>query len=272
LRQTVIDLMQLVRVIESGGIDVDGDGAYDLDRERIYYFGQSFGSIYGAMLLGIEPGIRAGVANVGGGSIIEVARLGAFRGTVGVALATRIPALLNTPPLVPPAFGFNENIPFRDQPALTNTVAGAIEIQDFFDRAEWVAQSGNPVAYAPHIRKDPLPGLTPKPLIVQFAKGDGTVPNPTNSSLIRAGELLDRTTYYRNDLAFAANPLVPKNPHTFLTNIGSPATALIALAAQAQIAAFFASDGAAVIDPDGAGPLFETPIASPLPEELNFIP
>ena len=272
LRQTVIDLMQLVRVIESGGIDVDGDGDYDLDRERIYYVGQSFGGIYGTLLLSVEPGIRAGVTNVGGGSVVEVARLGAFRGIVGVALATRIPALLNTPPLAPPAFGFNENIPFRDQPVLTNTVAGAVEIQDFFDRAEWVTQSGNPVAYAPHLRKDPLPGLMPKPLIVQFAKGDGTVPNPTNSSLIRAGELLDRTTYYRNDLAFAANPLVPKNPHTFLTNIGSPATALIALAAQAQIAAFFASDGAAVIDPDGAGPLFETPIASPLPEELNFIP
>ena len=272
LRQTVIDLMQLVQLIETGGIDVDGDGAYDLDRERIYYFGQSFGGIYGAMLLSVEPGIRAGVTNVGGGPIVDVARLGAFRGTLGLALATRVPALLNSPPLAPPLFGFVENMPLRDQPVSTNTVAGAIEIQDFIDRTEWVAQSGNPVAYAPHIRKDPLRGLAPKPVIVQFAKGDGTVPNPTHSNLVRAGELTDRTTYYRNDLAFAANPLVPKNPHTFLTNIGSAATAPIALAAQAQIAIFFASDGATTIDPDGAGPLFETPIAGPLPEELNFIP
>jgi len=272
LRQTVIDLMQLVQLIESGGIDVDGDGAYDLDRERIYYFGQSFGSIYGPMLLAVEPGIRAGVTNVGGGPLVDVARLGGFRGSLGLTLATRVPPLLNTPPLAPPLFGFTENLPLRDQPVLTNTVPGAIKIQDFIDRSEWVAQSGNPLAYAPHIRKEPLRGLVPKPIIVQFAKGDATVANPTNSSLIRAGELTDYTTYYRNDLAFAANPAVPKNPHTFLTNIGSAVTAPMALAAQAQIAIFFASDGATVIDPDGAGPLFETPIAGPLPEELNFIP
>ena len=39
-----------------------------------------------------------------------------------------------------------------------------------------------------------------------------------------------------------------------------------------QIAAFFASNGVVVIDPDGAAPIFEVPIAGPLPETLNFIP
>ena len=46
LRQTVVDLMQLVREIQVG-VDVDGDGTADLDASRIYYFGQSFGGIYG---------------------------------------------------------------------------------------------------------------------------------------------------------------------------------------------------------------------------------
>ena len=46
LRQTVIDLMQLVRVIQVG-VDVDGDGGADLDHSKISYFGQSFGGIYG---------------------------------------------------------------------------------------------------------------------------------------------------------------------------------------------------------------------------------
>ena len=46
----------------------------------------------------------------------------------------------------------------------------------------------------------------------------------------------------------------------------------IAVAAQQQIATFLASGGTVTIDPDGPGPLFETPIAGPLPEELNFIP
>ena len=58
----------------------------------------------------------------------------------------------------------------------------------------------------------------------------------------------------------------------FLTRIATPSVAAVALAAQQQIASFFASDGTAVIDPDGASALFEVPILPPLPEELNFIP
>ena len=47
--------MQLVKVLK-GGVDVDGDGTDDLSSSRIYYAGQSFGGIYGAQLLGLEPG------------------------------------------------------------------------------------------------------------------------------------------------------------------------------------------------------------------------
>ena len=36
------------------------------------------------------------------------------------------------------------------------------------------------------------------------------------------------------------------------------------------MAIFLASDGTTTVDPDGSGPLFEVPIAGPLPEELNF--
>ena len=46
----------------------------------------------------------------------------------------------------------------------------------------------------------------------------------------------------------------------------------MALAGQDQIAQFFASDGAVVVDPDGAGPLFETPMSVPPPEDLAYIP
>jgi hypothetical protein len=117
-----------------------------------------------------------------------------------------------------------------------------------------------------------MAGNAPKPVIFQFAKGDVTVPNPTTSAILRAGEFADRATYFRNDLAFAANPAVPKNPHTFLTNIANSAAVGFAVAAQTQIARFFASNGTVVLDPDGAGPVFEVPIAGPLPETLNFIP
>ena len=266
LRQTVVDLMQLVRVIEVG-IDVDGDGVADLDRSRIYYFGQSFGGIYGTIFLGIEPSVRVGVPNVAGGSIIEVARLGGFRPLVGIALATRIPSLINVPD--PSGIAFNENLPLRNQPPVLNTVPGAIAIQEVIENSEWVSQSGNPVAYAPHIRRDPLDDVEAKAVIFQFAKGDETVPNPTTTAILRAGDLADRATFFRNDLAFAVNPATPKNPHTFLTRINVPAVAGFALAAQQQIAVFFASDGTIITDP---GPLFEVPIVPPLPEDLAFIP
>jgi hypothetical protein len=274
LRQTVVDLMQLVRQIQVG-IDVEGDGSVDLDASRIYYAGQSFGGIYGTIFLGVEPDVKAGVPNVPGGSITEVARLGAFRVLTGLALATRVPQLLNLAPTaaLPFPFNFNENIPLRNQPSLVNNVPGASAIQLVLDNNEWVQQAGNPVAYAPFIRKHPLGGNAPKPVIVQFAKGDMTVPNPTASAILRAGGLADRALYFRNDLAFAATGgAIPKNPHTFLTNIGAAAPAQFAVAAQTQIAIFFASGGTTVIDPDGAGPIFEMPVVLPLPETLNFLP
>ena len=272
LRQTVIDLMQLVRVIEVG-MDVDGDGVRDLNPDRIYYFGQSFGGIYGTIFLAVEPSLGAGVPNVAGGSIIEIVRLSpGFRILLGLGLASRVPSLLNDGPIVPPLFGFVENIPLRNQPPVVNTVAGAIAIQEVIENTEWVSQSGNPVAYAPHIRRSPLDGMDAKPVIFQFANGDQTVPNPTTTAILRAGDLADRTTYFRNDLAFAANPATPKNPHTFLTRIATPSVAAFALEAQQQIGIFFATEGAVVVDPDGPGPIFEVPIAGPLPETLSFIP
>jgi hypothetical protein len=278
LQQTVGDLMQLVRVIEAG-MDVDGDTASDLDPSRIYYFGQSLGGMYGTIFLAVEPSVHAGVPNVPGGPLIELLRLSpAVRPALGFVLATRVPSLINVGGLV-----FDENMPLRNQPPVINTVAGAMDIQRVFEWSEWVTQAGNSVAYAPYLRKAPLMGMLPKDIIVQFAKGDMFAPNPTATALLRAGDLAERATYYRNDLAFAdpvRNPTgvqVPKDPHGFLffNSISPflvPALGDVGAAARQQIAEFFASDGVNVIDPDGAGPLFEVPIEGPLPEELNFIP
>ena len=223
LRQTVIDLMQLVREIEVG-VDVDGDGTRDLDPSKISYFGQSFGGIYGTEFLAVEPNVRVGVPNVPGGAIIEIVRLSpAFRPLATLSLINRTPPLINLP-----GFAFNENMPLRNLPPLVDTVPGASAIQELFEWTEWAQQAGNPVAYAPHLRADPLDGVPAKSIILQFARGDQTVPNPTTSAIIRAGGIADRTTLFRNDLAFAANPATPKNPHTFLTNIAVPSVAAFA--------------------------------------------
>jgi hypothetical protein len=270
LQQTTADLMQLVRTIQ-GGIDANGDGLPDLDANRIYYAGQSFGGIYGTIFLGIEPDIRAGVPNVPGGPIIDIVRLSpSFQLLLTQALSVRTPSLLNAGP---PIF-FNDNSPLRDLPPVINTVPGAIAIQTVEDTSRWLAQQGDPVAWAPFIRKNPLPGDLAKSVIVQFARGDKTVPNPTATALIRSGDLKDRATFYRNDIAFPLG-LGLNNPHTFLTSLPRP----IAIEPQIQIGVFFASDGALTIDPDSVGllppsvpPLFETPIVGALPEDLGFLP
>jgi hypothetical protein len=163
-------------------------------------------------------------------------------------------------------------MPLRNEAVRVNKVAGAIAIQDYFDRWEWAAMSGDPLGYMRHVRKAPLSGVPTKSVILQVARGDRIVPNPTSTALIRAGALTDRTTYFRTDLAVAANPLVPKDPHALIGGWASMATAGFAKAMQTQIATFFASDGVTVIDPDGVLTLFETPIVGALPERTNFLP
>jgi dienelactone hydrolase len=277
LRQTITDLMQLVREVQAG-IDVDGDGTPDLDPARIYYTGQSFGGIYGTMFLAIEPDVRVGVPNVPGGPGIEIIRLSPFFRDSLFAPGVALHGLINNPSAATPGAQIIENIPLRDQPAVVNTVPGAMALQQFIDRSHWAAQVGDPVTYAPHVRKAPLAGVPPKSVIVQFARGDQIVPNPTQTALVRAGDLADRATFFRTDLFYATQPrplpaaiAPPIYPHTFLNTFSPAGAAAVSLAAQAQIATFFATDGAVTIDPDGPGPLFETPIALPLPEALNFL-
>src|SRR5262249_25691338 len=146
-------------------IDVDGDGVPDLDPNRIFYFGNSLGAVYGTDLTAVEPGVRAAVLGGAGASHVENARLGAvgpFRGLLGQILAPpRTPSLLNLPPGSPDPinpdnklYPFNENLPPRTDPLVVqvNDVAGASAIQDEIERIEWAGESGAPVAYAPHLR------------------------------------------------------------------------------------------------------------------------
>ncbi len=228
LRQTALDLMQLVRALRAG-LDVDGDGVVDLDPNRIYYAGQSLGAIYGTVLLGVEPDIRAAVLNVGGGSVIDIARWSPdFSGFPREFLETRTPPLLNLPQ------GYNENYVLRNRPAKVNDVAGAVEIQNLFETVEWLQISGDPLAYA---------GQLKAPVLWQFARGDRTVPNPQTTALLRAAGNPLSVQLYRHDLARAVSQDLALNPHAYLVDIRSAAGISIAQAAQSQIAGFFTSNG-----------------------------
>jgi Alpha/beta hydrolase family len=288
LRQTAADLLQLVRQVEVG-VDVDGDNEDDLDADRTYLAGFSLGSNYGALAATVDPSVQAMTLNVPGGALVELLRLGPARRPVfGMHLQQRVPSLLNSPGIdeldgVPVGIPtWNENKPLRQSPSVVNTVAGAMPIQELIDRTEWAFQSGNSLAYAPHLQRDPLQGVPTKAVLLQFAKGDQTSPNPAMTAFLRASGLAKRTTFYRNDLAFEKDNSIPKNPHGFLNNPTSLQLAgAVSRGAQQQMGTFFASRGEEIItpedpkdpkEPDPLDGLFEVPIAQPLPENLSFIP
>jgi len=111
-----------------------------------------------------------------------------------------------------------------------------------------------------------------KSVIILLPRADQNIPNPTTSAMLRSGDLEDRATFFRNDLAFAADPTILRNPHSILVRTDPVPNRAIARAAQEQVAVFFATDGAETIDPDGAGPPFEVPIEGSLPEDCGYIP
>jgi hypothetical protein len=292
LRQTAADLMQLVRVIQVG-VDVDGDGLPGLDASRIYYCGASAGGNYGTMFLAVDPNVRVAEFSSPGTPIIENNSWSPLSRTpLGSLLAERAPTRLNSPGiasiegLATGSPRFNENFPLRDgapfhvgledgtsvviQSPVVNTVAGALEIQTVMKNIEWVGQQGVSGSFAPHLRKNPLPGMSTKSVIYQFASTDPFAPPPVTMPIVRAGGLADRTIYYRHDVAHAENAAVGNNPHGLLIRTDVLGLRSIALAFQEQVAIFFESDGATIIQPEPAR-YFEVPIVLPLPVALEFI-
>jgi pimeloyl-ACP methyl ester carboxylesterase len=244
--------------------------------------GHSLGGNYGAVFLAAEPSVRAGVLAAPGGPPLESSRLSPLSraADLGALLDARVPSLINLS-----GTKFDENLPLRDQPPVVNTLPGAMDIQELLDNFEWVGQGGDVVPYGAYLRRAPLDGgVEPKSMIIQFARGDRDLPNPTTTAVLRAGDLADRATYLRFDLFLAANPttqpfvndphlyIFPPPPSTPVPPEVLAAAVAVALGAQEQIAVFFASDGTEVIDPDGTGAVFAVPIVPPLPEDVVFFP
>jgi hypothetical protein len=268
-----------------------------LNPGRIYYIGQSFGSIYGSVFHAIEPSIKAAVISVGGGTSVDVSRLSPLGRVLGTFyLGTSNPPLLNVPPAPPQAYfhdAFNDNYVYRNSPPVVNNVPGAVAADAAFEIAEWLDMSGDPLAFASKLKDQPFPGLVGKATLVQFAFGDLEVPNPTNSAFIRTAELESSSWYFRFDKAAAQHPELlgimmagsplPVMPHRFLSNptifdTDKVAENSISMAAQQQVAAFLALGGLVMPNPNWflQGPfagqtLFDVPTTATLPEQLNFI-
>ncbi len=276
-RQTAVDLFALVKAIR----DTNGLGL-NLNPSQIYYVGQSFGSFYGTLFHAVEPNVSAATLNVGGTTMIDVARLSLTGRPLGIGyLGGHNPSLLNVPPdPSEPYFHdlFNDNYPYRDQITANTSVKGASPIQAAFEVADWLDVVGDPGAYAPHLKTAPLSGVPAKSTLFQFGLGDLEVPNPTEAALVRAADAQASAWVFRFDMALQSLPPataqglagvsmpglggLPILPHRFVANptlfgadptvptAVSAAESSVAVAAQQQITNFFASNGQQISDPN----------------------
>ncbi|MGJ5820602.1 Ig-like domain-containing protein [Paludibaculum fermentans] len=269
LRQTAIDWLSMARAIKLG-LDVDGDGRPDLDGSQMAFWGQSLGAFVGTLVTATSPDISTAVLNVGGASGVETARVSpALRPLVQSYMGLRTPALLNAFP------DFDEQYVGRDEPVKILSVPGAADLKDVFERLEWIEAAGAPSTYAPHLMTAPLDGVAAKRVLFQFATGDQTVPNPSNSLLVRCADGQAMTSIYRHDLARALRPDLPANPHTYFAFLLDANGAPISLAVLAQAATFVQSGENAIPDanylvkPFFGINLFEAPDV--LPETTGFL-
>ncbi len=249
LVQTVVDNMALGRALKAG-LDIPGVGTRLVDPSRISYYGLSFGGIYGTMLMGTDPLFRRGLLNVPGGPIVDIARLSSFRSDLADQLRRSRPNLLNGGPGLE---GFTEDLPLRSEPPRVITHPGAAALQELFGQSNWYERTGSPETFAPRIRLRPDPAWSdrPKEVAFQTAYGDGTVPNATAGTLYRAGALLDRVVFYRND----KTPTFGSDPHGFLAD----PTLAGRTPGQQQLTEFLATGNLSNPNPG----VLEVPIADP---------
>jgi len=307
-RQGIADIAQIIRAIEVGVEVVDVDGVrVRLDPERVYYGGLSKGAVLGVLATAVEPRLKASALSSPNG-FIEFQKVPAERGPyLGRMLQDHVPSLLNPPDtcalLNPPntcvitQIGgvavtepfYNENMPEPGQQPIRNDIPGALEIQDYFERLEWLNANNAAGAFMEYLRSKPINvpiNGKPRPVLIQVARGDRTTVNPSVAEGVRAADvraaadrlLADRVTLFRYDLF--PRPLPSPDPHTFLVATDVPSAKNLALQAQEQIAVFYNSNGKDTIDPDGppTGPcppgpdgtgtaprgcLFETPAVIP---------
>ncbi len=148
IRQSAIDLMQLVRVVQNFGVDANSNGAIDVIEgdfnmdgipdlggpgNPVFYMGTSMGGIIGSVFLAIEPDVVVGTVNVPGGGLTDLV----LRSTL-MPVAERVFGLVLGPAVCghkgegtryvlgwdrsPKAFGFGElNVPEGGTVYLLNT-------------------------------------------------------------------------------------------------------------------------------------------------------
>jgi len=165
-RQTVLDQTSLVRLIQSKKLDLTPLAAAcgfvpTLAPDRIAWSGGSLGGIMGTMTVAVEPELRAAALHVPGASFIQLITTGSAKISPLVALLAR------------GSFGIVGDEPLDEFHPLGLLLGAASE-------------SGDPIAYAPHVSRDALAGRAPPDLLVTYASGDEVMPNVATQALVRA--------------------------------------------------------------------------------------
>jgi hypothetical protein len=172
-RQDILDESMLVRVLTSpsgsGMVRVAAglpDGSVPFDTTRVYYVGQSIGSIEGASDVAANPRISRAVLATGGGPLLDV-----IENSANALIRAFYPQLLE-------ALGAK---PWS--PAYLR----------FLITFKWALDPADPVNFARHLVSTPLPDLladpsgatpqAPKAVLGMGARCDDTVPNGQTSLL-----------------------------------------------------------------------------------------
>jgi hypothetical protein len=247
-RQDFIDQSQLIRALAflPGGTSTNsvftymisvGGGAVVIDPTKVYFSGQSLGSIQGVGDVATNPRISKAAFNVGGGTVVDI-----FTNSPAFVASTN--ALL----------------------ASLGVVPGTSQYLQFLVVAKTVLDPADPINYAGHLTGNTLPnlladqsGATPqatKKVLAQAANCDATVPNPFNLILAEnfttVGPLPSGPAFFAGGTGtfqlFTGPGFIPANfgtcatgalEHGFLTDWTTAATTF---SAQSDISAFVVSD------------------------------
>jgi len=159
--------MSLVRLVQSSQLDLGiltdsaGGNTPKLDGQHIYWNGGSLGGIMGSMAIALEPEIKAAALEVPGASFIQLITTN----------SAEVSGLVGT--VAKGTFGIQGEEVLDEYHPIANLLSS-------------ITESGDPIAYAPHILQNPLNGRETPDVMITYALNDEVLPNIATIALMRA--------------------------------------------------------------------------------------